>query len=282
MLGSESRSADGPRPEGTRPPWRSHPIVREALLITAAILAYFGIRNLTAGNPDAAFDNAERIVDFQQRIGIDWEDEAQGLVIDQGLLVDVVNWVYIWFHWPVILASATALFLLGRDGYLRLRTAVLVSGAIGFLFFGLFPVAPPRLLDLGLVDTVTEQSHAYRALQPPGLTNQYAAFPSLHFGWNLLVGITLFFAFPHLCVRVFAVVMPVAMALAVVMTANHFVIDVVAGIVVVLVGLAVALVHERGYRPAVSTLPANGVSGAGRAGDRPAEDTAARGGSSRG
>ena len=63
-----------------------------------------------------------------------------------------------------------------------------LSGAIGFLFFALLPVAPPRLADPSLIDTVTLHSEAYRALQPPGLTNQYAAFPSLHFGWNLLVG----------------------------------------------------------------------------------------------
>jgi hypothetical protein len=53
------------------------------------------------------------------------------------------------------------------------------------------PVAPPRLLELGLVDTVTSRSDAYRALQPPGLTNQYAALPSLHIGWITVLNTTL-------------------------------------------------------------------------------------------
>jgi len=118
-----------------------------------------------------------------------------------------------------------------------------VSGAIGFLFFALLPVAPPRLLGLGLVDTVSQHSHAYRALQPPGLTNQYAAFPSLHAGWNLLVGIVLIGSFRHLLMRLFAVVSPLAMAFAVIVTANHFVIDVFAGTAIVLVGLWVAQIH---------------------------------------
>lgn len=253
-----------------------HPFLHEGLLIGAAILAYFGIRNLTAGSPGAAFDNAERIVSFQQRVGLDWEDELQGAIIGHEWLVDLANWVYIWGHWPVILSAATALFLLRRDHYVLLRNALFVSGAIGFLFFAFFPVAPPRYLDLGLVDTVTDRSYAYRALQPPGLTNQYAAFPSLHAGWNLLVGIVLVLAFARFGVRAFAVLMPIAMALAVVATANHFVVDVVAGFAVVLVGLTVAFLLERRRTGAVSTLTGNGVSGDGTADRSPAEHGAPR------
>jgi O-antigen ligase len=78
----------------------------------------------------------------------------------------------------VIVGTAIVLFFHRRDRYRLLRNALMVSGAIGFLLFALFPVAPLRMLDLGLADTVTEQSHSYRALQPPGLTNQYAAFPA--------------------------------------------------------------------------------------------------------
>jgi membrane-associated phospholipid phosphatase len=69
--------------------------------------------------------------------------------------------------------------------------------------------------------------------------------PSLHFGWNLLVGIVLFTAFGCLAIRIFALTMPIAMAFAVVATANHFVLDVVVGVVVVTAGLAFALALER-------------------------------------
>lgn len=273
---------DGESPANSEwrgPGWRSwpvRPLVREVALITGAILAYFGVRNLTAGNVDPAFDNAELIYDLEQDLGIAWEDELQDVVLGYDRLVDVANWVYIWGHWPVILGAAVALFLLRRDRYVLLRNALFVSGAIGFLFFALFPVAPPRLLDLGLVDTVTERSHAYRALQPPGLTNQYAAFPSLHAGWNLLVGVVLVLAFSHVAVRVFAVAMPAAMALAVVMTANHFVLDVPAGAIVVLVGLAAALALEA-RRGATSTLGEDAASSEVAAGDGSARRAATRG-----
>ena len=219
------------------------------------MLVYFGVRNLTAGAPDQAFANAERIADLESRLGIDWEHALQASIVGSHLLVMLANWVYIWGHWPVILSTAVVLYHWRRDRYYVLRNALFISGGIGFLFFAFFPVAPPRLLELGLVDTVSSQSHAYRALQPPGLTNQYASLPSLHMGWDLAVGIVLFTTTAHLAVRAFAVLAPLAMAFAVVATANHFVVDVAAGIAVVLVGLAGALLIEK--RRAAATLVAN-------------------------
>ena len=74
-----------------------------------------------------------------------------------------------------------------------------------------FAVAPPRLLETGFVDTVTEQSNAYRILQPPSLVNKYAAVPSLHVGWNVLIGIALYRAGRSRIVRAFAVASPLLM-----------------------------------------------------------------------
>lgn len=235
-----------------------HGFIREAALVAAAMLAYFGIRNGTVGGADEAFANAERIGDLEQWLHVAWEDAIQSAIIGTDLLVTLTNWVYIWGHWPVILGAATALYLLRRERYYLLRNALFVSGAIGFAFFAFLPVAPPRLLDLGLVDTVTTESSSYRALQPPGLTNQYAAFPSLHVGWNVIVGIVLFMTTAHLAIRVFAIASPLAMGFAVVATANHFVLDVAGGVIVVVVGLGVALTIERRRPPA--TLESSGLS----------------------
>ena len=97
---------------------------------------------------------------------------------------------------------------------------MLLSGAIGMVIFALWPVAPPRLADLGLVDTVTEYSRSYRVLQPPAFTNQYAAMPSLHMGWDLLIGLAIIVAASRLWVRVIGGLLPVLMGWAVVATAE--------------------------------------------------------------
>lgn len=228
-------------------------LVRESAVVAGAMVTYFAVRNLTAGAATAAFENARLIERFEGWAGIAWEHALQSLVIGSTTLVTLANWVYIWGHWPVVLGSAVLLFLLARPEYRVLRDAIIVSGLIGFAFFALFPVAPPRLVDPSLVDTVTLHSEAYRALQPPGLTNQYAALPSLHAGWNLLVGIALYQAFRSRVVRAFAIAMPAAMALAVVVTANHYVVDVVIGFMVVLLALRLVRRAERGEAATLET-----------------------------
>lgn len=275
--------ASGPMPperEPQRAAVRVSGIAREAALITFAVLVYFGVRNATAGSAETAFANAERLVGWERWLGIDWEGALQGAVVGSDAVVTLANWVYIFGHWPVILTVAVLLYVYRRPHYRLLRNAMFASGLIGFLFFALFPVAPPRLLELGLVDTVTERSDAYRALQPPGLTNQYAAFPSLHAGWNLLVGIVVVLAVASLGVRLLAVAGPVLMSVAVVLTANHFVLDVVGGVGVVLVGLAIAVFARRRELPA--TLTRDGVPADVGDARRPERRVAVRGRAPRG
>jgi membrane-associated phospholipid phosphatase len=125
------------------------------------------------------------------------------------------------------------------------RNALLISGAIGLVIFATFPVAPPRLTDLAVVDTVTLHSNAYRVLQPPAFVNQYAAMPSLHFGWDLLIGLALIRTATSRPMRLLGWIMPVLMAVAVILTANHYILDVFAGGAVALTGLLFAWCLQR-------------------------------------
>ena len=220
-------------------------VARELVIVGFAAAVYGAVRAVTEGSVAQAVANAEAIERTEHILGIGWEQTVQSFIIGSTALVTLANWIYIFGHWPVILGAAMVLYVSRPTHYRVLRNAIITSGLIGFLFFYAFPTAPPRLADLGLADTVLEHSHAYRALQPPSLTNQYAAMPSLHFGWNLLVGLVLFAAFTSVAVRAFAVAMPVAMGFAVIATANHFVLDVAVSTVVVGIGLAAAVVLER-------------------------------------
>ena len=215
-------------------------IVRQALLMGLAALAYFGVRGLTQGAIGTALDNADRVIALERALHVAWEEALQNAILDTSWLVTAANWVYIYGHWPVVAGALGWLFVTHRDEYFTLRNAMFVSGAIGIVIFALFPTAPPRLAEMGLVDTVTERSSSYRALQPPGLLNKYAAMPSLHFGWNLLVGIMVWRVVANRVVRMAAVALPAAMAFAVVVTANHFVLDVAVGGMVALTGLWLA------------------------------------------
>jgi hypothetical protein len=211
---------------------------RQLLIVGFGVFLYFAVRGRTEGAESAALENGRRILDFEETLGLDWEMGLQAVVTSYGWLTTLSNWAYIYLHWPVIVLSLVWLHRNRRYHYLLLRNAMFVSGLIGLVIFIRFPVAPPRMLD-GFIDTVTEFSTSYRIFQPPDLVNKYAAVPSLHVGWNLLVGVLVYQAVANRWVRVLAVLSPIAMSLAVVATANHYVVDGVIGISVACVGLAV-------------------------------------------
>jgi membrane-associated phospholipid phosphatase len=155
-----------------------------------------------------------------------------------------------------VVGTLTWLFVRHREMFPVFRTAMIVSGLVGFVFFFLFPMAPPRLVDgLGVVDTVTMHSEAYRVLQPPSLTNQFAAMPSLHVGWNLLMGIAIVSMTTNRFWKVFGVLMPLAMYLATILTANHYFVDGIVGSALALAGLAVAWKLFRPRPPVWQVVP---------------------------
>lgn len=215
--------------------------LREVSIVAVAVFLYFCVRGLVDGRVADAMASARWLVDLEQQLGMFWEPAIQRWILDHEWAVTVANAVYIYGHWPVVIATLGWLLIAHRDQFPVYRTALLVSGAIGLICFMVVPMAPPRFLgELGLVDTVTVHTEAYRVLQPPSLTNQYAAMPSLHVGWNLLMGIAIVSLSRHPAWKAFGVVMPLAMYVATVMTANHYLVDGVIGSLIALIGLGAA------------------------------------------
>lgn len=214
-------------------------------LILLGVVLYFGTRGLASGRPSVALANAHDVVALQDWLGLTEERRLQAVLTGRDWLADVANWVYIWGHWPIIATVMVWLAVRHRRVFLRFRNGMLVSGALGLVVFASYPVAPPRLANLGIVDTVTERSAAYRVLQPPAFTNPFAAMPSLHVGWDLLVGLAVFAAASSTVLRLIALLMPALMAISVVLTGNHYLLDVIAGASLALVGHAVAVYWER-------------------------------------
>ncbi len=217
-------------------------LLGEVGILIPAYFAYFTVRGLAEAREAQAFHRAIDIIELEQTLGIFWEPDLQSAIMRFDWLVNMANWTYVWGHWPVIVFAATWLFLLHRDAYSVYRNAFLISGAVGLVIFYALPVAPPRFMDAwGFVDTLTERSHAYRVLQPPAFVNQYAAMPSLHFGWNLLIGIAIFQHSKSIIPKLIGVTLPVLMFASIVLTANHYIIDGVAGGTLALLGLGGAM-----------------------------------------
>lgn len=216
-------------------------VFRETGVVAFAAFLYFFVRGLMETQVNLAMSHAGTLIDIERRLGIFWEPDVQAFVMRWDWLVTLANRVYILGHWPVIIGTLVWLIWRHRETFALYRSALLLSGAIGLVFFVTLPMAPPRFLaDQGFVDTVTQGSNAYRVLQPPAFTNQFAAMPSLHVGWNLLMGIAIFRQATGRGGKIFGVLMPIVMFLATIATANHYFLDGLVGSMVALTGLALA------------------------------------------
>ena len=221
--------------------------VLELLIIVPAYALYSFVRGTVDGRTSVAFAHATRIVDTERSMHIFWETQLQSMALTWGVLGKAANTMYVWGHLPLIIVVAVWIFAFHRQRYPLFRNAFLISGAIALFFFWLVPVAPPRYLQYwGFVDTAVE-SGSYYVFQSPSFVNQYAAMPSLHFGWSLLASIAIFVN-AQSRYRYLAFLLPILTLGGVVFTANHFFLDAVAGGVVAMIGLGIAMLLRR-YTP---------------------------------
>ncbi len=222
-------------------------------LVALAFLLYFLVRGSVVQRDAEALRNASNIIDLERSLGFFWEPDLHSAILDYGALIQLFNAIYFWLDFPVIVAVGFWMYFFHRHQYTVARDGVLASGAIALIVYHLFPVAPPRLLPadygFGFVDTVNEYSHfSYQAQSAQPFVNPYAAVPSLHYGWHLLVGGVLIWTTRNLWLRALGVFMPVGQFAAVIFTANHYILDTMAGAVVALMGLVLAMALQRwGY-----------------------------------
>lgn len=212
---------------------------REIAIVVGAYLCYLVVRGVVAGRQFEAFEHATAVIRAERSMGIFWEISLQRSLTDTRLLTNLANWMYVWGHWPVIISVAVWLFFRHRDEYHLYRNAFLISGAIGLVIFSMMPVAPPRFMPAwGFVDTAA----TYRAGSgAPVLINEYAAMPSLHFGWNLLISLAVVRHAGWLPAKAIGVLLPLAMFMSIVLTGNHYILDGVAGGAVALFALGCAM-----------------------------------------
>ncbi len=230
--------------------WR---LVAELLLVVPAYIAYQFVRGAVHGKAGTAFDNSSRVIHIEKQLGIFHEAFLQQLILPKAWVVDFFNYLYIWGHLPVIIAVAVWLYTSHRSNYAVFRNAFLISGLIALIGFSTIPLAPPRYMpEFGFTDTIVH-AQSYYAFQNPKIVNQYAAMPSLHFGWDILVAIAIGYNVRMRALRIFAVCLPVIMLGGIVLTANHYFLDAAAGALVSMMGLGIAYALRRG-------LPRNAMS----------------------
>ena len=230
---------------------RTYRDAAELVLVALAFLLYFVVRANVIDRPDLALENARHVVDAEKSLGIFGEAGWQRAILDERLLVRIFNFVYFWLDFPLIAALGLWMYLRRRHQYTFTRDAILFSGALALVSYALFPVAPPRLLpEAGLIDTLQIFNNAsYQAQSTEFFVNPYAAMPSLHVGWALLVALGMVLALPRNRVVLLLVVAHVlAQSSSTVFTGNHYFLDGAGGLIAAGAGVSFAyFMQRRGY-----------------------------------
>jgi hypothetical protein len=197
-------------------------------------------------------------MDWERTLGIFWEPRLQEVVLHRKPLIDLFNFIYFWMDFPLIVVVGFALYFFRRHEYTVARDAILLSGAIALVIYNLFPVMPPRLIPGGeFVGTIEKYNQlSYQAQSLSAFVNPYAAVPSLHFGWAMIIGGALYLVTRNVLVRAIALLLPWAQLAAIVFTANHYILDAFAGLVVCLAGVGLAAAMQVWGYPALGRVVA--------------------------
>ncbi|MFE0583078.1 bifunctional glycosyltransferase 87/phosphatase PAP2 family protein [Streptomyces sp. NPDC058874] len=230
------------------PFWRrvlSRPnLLLELLLIRVGYSLYSHIRAAAPTSRSLAEGNGRQILGMERALGLDIEHAVNQAVVATPWLEAFFNFYYTSFHFVVPLTILAVLYWRRPGDYRWARASLGLATVLALAGFWLYPLAPPRLMPgLGFVDTV----HGPQDLANPSygamtaISNQYAAMPSLHFGWSLWCGIVIVMLAPKGGLKLLGALHPLITVCAIVATANHWVLDAAGGAVVVTAGFG--LVH---------------------------------------
>lgn len=228
-------------PNLSRPLYRPN-LLLELLLIRVGYWAYSYVRGAAPDARSIAEGHGQDILAAERFLHIDMEHWLNHQVAASPLLESGMNFFYSTFHFLVPLSLLGWLYLRRPATYRAARTSLSVATLLGLVGFWLYPLAPPRLMPgHGYIDTANGPQDfsdpSFGALT--GVSNQYAAMPSLHVGWALWCALLITALTPYLWVRLLAWLYPVLTTLVVMGTANHYILDAAGGVAVVAGGLAV-------------------------------------------
>jgi hypothetical protein len=195
---------------------------------------YLAVRGLVDRNPTKAILNGMNVIDFEQRtLHHLWEQTAQRIVDSSHLLLTAAAWTYWNSEFTVIGLTLLFVYLRRHERFARFRNTILLANVLGLVGYVVMPTAPPWMFaSYGFVDGVNHSTGLVNTF-----ANPFAAMPSLHAADALIVGVMMFKACRHRWAKALWAAWPAWVWFCVMATANHYLVDVLAGIAVALVAL---------------------------------------------
>ncbi|MCW2794986.1 phosphatase PAP2 family protein [Nocardioides sp.] len=219
--------------------------LRELLLIVLLYLFYSGVRLLADTHVAAAVDRATSLLHLEALVGLDFEGFLNHLTAQATWLGVAMSYWYSSLHYVVTPAVLIWVFWKHRADYPRVRNALILASVIALVGYLLVPMAPPRLMADGYVDVLAQSAqygwwsdHASAPVGLDGLTNEFAAMPSLHVGWAIWVAWAIASRTGRRG-RALAIAYAVGTVIVVIGTGNHWVLDALAGALLMWFSIAV-------------------------------------------
>jgi hypothetical protein len=216
----------------------------EILLIALSYWIYSMIRNSVPEQRAAAMRNAREVWAFEHGIGLAVERSINHGANSVTWLIVGMNYYYATLHFIVTLGVLVWLFRAHPGRYAPTRLVLFVTTGVALVGYYCYPLAPPRLMGGGFIDTV-KVHHTWGSMASGDLahvSNQFAAMPSMHIGWSLWCGLTIATLAQRRWVKALGMVYPAVTLLVIVSTANHFWMDALGGVACLTVGFAVSYV----------------------------------------
>src|SRR5664279_4577441 len=207
--------------------------LRQGSLFAAAYVAYRVVRGVVEGDANAAFAHARDLISLERTLHLFVEPSIQTWASGSHVVMVAASWLYVNAQISVTIGALLYLYLRHNRNFYFVRNMFMIAMAIALVAYVVFPTAPPRFMpEWGFIDTVSNVtgvhiSHA--SASSMSLFNPYAAVPSMHVAFALMVGWPLARLAQHRAVRVLWLVYPFLMTFVIVVTANHFIVDALLG-----------------------------------------------------
>jgi hypothetical protein len=207
--------------------------LRQVSLFGLAYLAYRLVRGLVEGNANEAFAHARDLISLERGMHLFVEPSIQAWASGSHVVMGISSWIYVNAQTSVTIGALLYLYLRHNKNFYFVRNMFMIAMAIALIGYTAFPTAPPRFMpEWGFLDSVA----AYTGVNVDGhsasissVTNLYAAVPSMHVAFALMIGWTLARLARSSIARVLWTLYPFLMTFVIVVTANHFLVDAVLG-----------------------------------------------------
>jgi hypothetical protein len=206
-------------------------VARQLLLFGGAYYVYRIVRGVVDGHPQLAFEHARMLVDLERGMGMFFEPNLQSWATSQvGWLVTAANWMYVNSHFVITTTFLIWLYLARNHAYYFVRNMFMIAMAVALVGYVAFPTAPPRFMpEWGFSDTVSGLVGAAAERGAAVLYNPYAAVPSMHVAFALMVAIPARMLVRNRALKLLWSAYPLVVTFVVVVTANHFWVDAALG-----------------------------------------------------